>query len=125
VVVTRLRKRGLAEQTAVLLFSAVSNDRESARRAFDLGAVDFIAKPYDPHLLRSRIQALVRLCRRREPVAAVSHAPAEPGATGGAATAVAVAVIEEAECLAGTVQVHAVGRRRATCRDVLLLDRIG
>jgi signal transduction histidine kinase len=93
----RLRKHGLAEQTAVILFSAVSNDLESARRAFDLGAVDFIAKPYDPDLLRSRIKALVRLCRQREPVAADSHAPAETVAAGRAATA--VAVVEEAERL--------------------------
>jgi signal transduction histidine kinase len=90
----RLRGGGLTRQTAVVFFSTV-DDREAARRAFELGAVDFIVKPYDPDLLRLRIRALVSLCRQREPVAALSHAPEEMVA----AAAPALAVAEEAERL--------------------------
>src|SRR5213075_936443 len=42
----RLRTHGLVERTAVILFSSVNGDRESARRAFELGASDFIERPY-------------------------------------------------------------------------------
>jgi signal transduction histidine kinase len=92
----RLRSAGLAQQTLAILFSAVSNDRESARRAFELGAVDFIAKPYDPDLLRLRVHALISLSQRhREAVAGEPQAAQEAAPSAGTAAA----VVEEAERL--------------------------
>jgi signal transduction histidine kinase len=93
----RLRKHGLAERTAVILFSALANDPESARRAYELGAVDFIVKPYDPDLLQRRVRALVSLCRQRAPEAAPAPGAATADVTGGPAPGLAVA--EEAERL--------------------------
>jgi two-component system, sensor histidine kinase and response regulator len=93
----RLRAHGMAKNAAVVLFSAVSQDRESAKKAYELGAVDFFVKPYDPELLRWRIQALVALCRGGEPLPATPRRAAEAVAPAGSATAMAVA--EEAERL--------------------------
>jgi signal transduction histidine kinase len=53
-------------RTPVVMMSAVYDDRETVHRAYSLGAVDFIAKPFDPDLVRWRVGALASLYRRGE-----------------------------------------------------------
>jgi signal transduction histidine kinase len=58
---TRLRQRGEARKTPVVFLSGYSYDSDQARRAYALGAVDYIVKPIDPDILRAKIAALVTL----------------------------------------------------------------
>jgi len=62
--VTRLREDGLAPWTPVVLLSAVHTDQDSARRAYTVGAIDYVTTPFDPELFRWRVGALVWLYQR-------------------------------------------------------------
>ena len=57
----RLREQARARKTPVVFISGYGYDSEQARRAHELGAVDYIVKPIDPDILRAKIVALVTL----------------------------------------------------------------
>jgi len=57
----RLRQRDEARKIPVVFLSGYSYDSDQARRAYALGAVDYIVKPIDPDILRAKIAALVTL----------------------------------------------------------------
>ncbi|HEY0711764.1 MAG TPA: hybrid sensor histidine kinase/response regulator [Polyangia bacterium] len=58
------RRREFA--TPVLFLSAVYDAAIYSKRAYRLGALDFIAKPFDPDVLRGKVSALVLLYQRGE-----------------------------------------------------------
>jgi signal transduction histidine kinase len=87
-------------RTPVVMVSAVYDDRETVRRAYALGAVDFIAKPFDPDLVRWRVGALVSLYRRGQELkrrAELIARKEREAATAQVAVTRAVAMAEEAE----------------------------
>jgi signal transduction histidine kinase len=57
----RLRERAKARKTPVLFISGYDYDSAQARRAYEMGAIDYIVKPIDPDILRAKIKALVTL----------------------------------------------------------------
>ncbi len=57
----RLRERANARKTPVLFISGYDYDSAQARRAYEMGAIDYIVKPMDPDILRAKIKALVTL----------------------------------------------------------------
>jgi signal transduction histidine kinase len=57
----RLRERVTGRKVPVLFVSGYAYDSEQARRAYSLGAVDYILKPIDPDILRAKVGALVTL----------------------------------------------------------------
>ena len=57
----RLRQRAQARKTPVVFVSGYGYDSAQARRAYELGAIDYIVKPIDPDILRAKIRALVTL----------------------------------------------------------------
>jgi signal transduction histidine kinase/CheY-like chemotaxis protein len=65
---TAKRLRALPNGRAVplLFMSAVHRDEQYARRAYALGAADYIVKPFDPDILRARVQSYAELFRQRE-----------------------------------------------------------
>jgi signal transduction histidine kinase len=58
---SRLRSRAKVRKTPVLFVSGYDYDSAQARRAYELGAIDYIVKPIDPDILRAKIKALVTL----------------------------------------------------------------
>jgi signal transduction histidine kinase len=92
--VLRLRAR---TSTPVVMMSAVYDDRETVHRAYSLGAVDFIAKPFDPDLVRWRVGALASLYRRGEELKRRAARIAEQEDAAAAAATKAAAAAEEAE----------------------------
>jgi signal transduction histidine kinase len=56
----RERTRGLP----IIFMSAVHTDTESARKAYSLGAFDYVTKPFDPEILRFKVGAFVELYTR-------------------------------------------------------------
>jgi signal transduction histidine kinase/CheY-like chemotaxis protein len=65
---TAKRLRALPNGRAVplLFLSAVHRDEQYARRAYALGAADYIVKPFDAAIVRARVQSYVELYRHRE-----------------------------------------------------------
>ncbi len=60
----RLRQQAKARKTPVVFVSGYGYDSAQARRAYELGAIDYIVKPIDPDILRAKIKALVTLFLR-------------------------------------------------------------
>jgi signal transduction histidine kinase len=62
----RLRAELRTQQVPIVFMSAVHGDIEYMQRGMDLGAIDYIAKPFEPTLLRAKIRAFVELYLRGE-----------------------------------------------------------
>jgi signal transduction histidine kinase len=57
---TRLiRERDRTRHTPIIFVTAIFTDGESARKAYDLGAFDFVTKPLDESILKAKVTALV------------------------------------------------------------------
>lgn len=62
--VERLRKEHPMCQAPVLFMSAVYDQPPHVKRAYALGAVDYLPRPVDPDLLRAKVESFVSLYRR-------------------------------------------------------------
>jgi signal transduction histidine kinase len=62
--VERLRQEDPTCATPILFMSAVYDDSAHVRRGYELGGVDYVAKPTDPELLRAKVASFVSLFRR-------------------------------------------------------------
>ena len=68
-VLQRLKAAGQLHNIPVIMISAL-NEIDSVVRCIELGAVDYLAKPFDPILLRARVGASLEKKRLRDEVAA-------------------------------------------------------
>jgi two-component system sensor histidine kinase/response regulator len=59
-----VRERREWRDIPVVFLTAVYDRAEDVHRGYELGAVDYIAKPFDPFVLRRKVQALVALYDR-------------------------------------------------------------
>jgi sigma-B regulation protein RsbU (phosphoserine phosphatase) len=66
-VLEAMARDGLIERVPVIVISAM-NDMESTIRAIELGAEDFLLKPFDPTLLRARVLAVLEKKRLRDQI---------------------------------------------------------
>jgi len=64
-VLTRLRRASLTAETPVVMISAL-DDVATAVASIERGADDFITKPFDPVLLRARVNACIERVRLRQ-----------------------------------------------------------
>ena len=71
--VARLREQTMARKTPVVFISGYGYDSAQARRAYELGAIDYIVKPIDPDILRAKIKALVTLFLQERKIERHSH----------------------------------------------------
>jgi diguanylate cyclase (GGDEF)-like protein/PAS domain S-box-containing protein len=78
-----IKRRARSRDTPIIFVTGHEREPAMIARAFSLGAVDYVVKPYEPALLRSKIQALVELHRKDAELresearfrAAFEHAP--------------------------------------------------
>ena len=63
-----LRMRRGAEQTPIIFLTANSHDPSVSLRGYAEGAVDFLVKPFDPAILRSKVSVFVSLYEARRTV---------------------------------------------------------
>ena len=61
-VLAAMRERGLAPRTRVLILSAKVDER-AMTRTYELGASDYVSKPFDPDGLAGRLHLLVEALR--------------------------------------------------------------
>ncbi len=59
--------RGVAEtaRTPIIFVTAFDASGESVSRGYDIGAVDYMIKPFDPHVLRCKVEVFLELDRQR------------------------------------------------------------
>jgi signal transduction histidine kinase len=62
--VQQLRTLDLTSDAPILFMSAVYGDTSHARRAYEIGGVDYLSTPTDPDLLRGKVSSFVSLFRR-------------------------------------------------------------
>lgn len=61
-----IKQRQRARDIPLIFMTAVYRDSTHASRAYDVGAVDYIVKPFDPDILRAKINVTIREFQRRE-----------------------------------------------------------
>jgi two-component system, sensor histidine kinase and response regulator len=52
----------------IVFVTAGSRDPSVAFRGYELGAVDFLFKPVEPTVLRTKVETFVRLCRQKQEI---------------------------------------------------------
>jgi len=60
-----IRERAKSRQIPIIFITAVNKSDADAARGYSLGAIDYIIKPFDPEILRSKVAALVALSGQR------------------------------------------------------------
>jgi signal transduction histidine kinase len=59
-----IRRRERSRDTPIIFVTASALDEDLVTQGYSLGAVDYIAKPIDPHILRSKVAVFVELFRK-------------------------------------------------------------
>jgi PAS domain S-box-containing protein len=59
-----LRKRARTRDVPIIFLTAISKDRKFVSRGYDVGAVDYLFKPYEPDVLRAKVAVFVELARK-------------------------------------------------------------
>src|SRR5579859_5351872 len=61
-----IRSRSRLQVTPIIFLTAVNTTERDSERGYQLGAIDYMLKPFDPDVLRARVHALVALFQRIE-----------------------------------------------------------
>jgi PAS domain S-box-containing protein len=61
-----IRDRDRSRDTPIIFLTALSRSETNVFRGYELGAVDYIFKPFHPDILRSKVNVFVELFRKRE-----------------------------------------------------------
>ena len=61
-----IRQRDRSRDTPIIFLTALSRSETNVFRGYELGAVDYIFKPFHPEILRSKVNVFVELFRQRE-----------------------------------------------------------
>jgi len=65
---TMIKRRERTRQVPILFLTARMLDKQDELRGYSVGAVDYLTKPLDPQILRSKIAVFVELYRKRRAV---------------------------------------------------------
>jgi signal transduction histidine kinase len=61
-----IRQRERSRLTPIIFLTALGRSDEHMRRGYDLGAVDYVIKPFVPEILRSKVSVFVELHRKSQ-----------------------------------------------------------
>jgi PAS domain S-box-containing protein len=65
---TLIRARARSQATPIIFITAASPSETHASQGYSLGAVDYIFRPVEPEILRSKVAVFVELFRKREEI---------------------------------------------------------
>ncbi|HEX2835640.1 MAG TPA: ATP-binding protein [Thermoanaerobaculia bacterium] len=68
-----IRQRERSRDTPIIFLTALSRSETNVFRGYELGAVDYIFKPFHPEILRSKVNVFVELFRSREAFKRQAH----------------------------------------------------
>ena len=63
-----IRQREQTQNTPIIFISATSVDREYVFKGYSLGAVDYLTKPYEPEILRSKVAFFITLYEKNSEI---------------------------------------------------------
>jgi PAS domain S-box-containing protein len=63
-----IRERDRSRHVPIIFVTAISKANEHVRQGYSLGAVDYVFKPFEAEILRSKVQVFIELYRYREHV---------------------------------------------------------
>jgi PAS domain S-box-containing protein len=61
-----IRKREKSRHIPILFLTAINKEARYVARGYELGAVDYLFKPFEPEVLRSKVMVFVELFRKNE-----------------------------------------------------------
>ncbi|MFJ8259205.1 PAS domain S-box protein [Peribacillus asahii] len=61
-----IRARAKTKHTPIIFITAISQDREHVERGYSVGAIDYIFKPFQPEILKSKIEKFVEMHEKYE-----------------------------------------------------------
>src|SRR5260221_6834222 len=64
--VSMIKEREKSKTTPIIFLTAISTDARNVSRGYSEGAVDYIFKPFDPQILRSKVGVFLALHEARE-----------------------------------------------------------
>ena len=64
-----IKSRERTRTVPIIFLTAISKDEEYVFRGYSVGAVDYIFKPFQPEILRSKVQVFVDLCLQQRRIA--------------------------------------------------------
>jgi PAS domain S-box-containing protein len=70
---TLIRQRDRSRGTPIIFLTALSRSETNVFRGYELGAVDYLFKPFHPEILRSKVNVFVELFRKREEFKRQAH----------------------------------------------------
>lgn len=65
---TLIRQRDKSRDTPIIFLTALSRSEENVFRGYELGAVDYMFKPFNPDVLRAKVSVFVELFRKRQDI---------------------------------------------------------
>jgi diguanylate cyclase (GGDEF)-like protein len=69
----RIKQRARTRHIPIIFLTAISKDAGQAQRGYTMGAVDYLFKPFDPHVLRSKVAVFLDLHRLRREAEDLAH----------------------------------------------------
>src|SRR5438309_453150 len=63
-----IRQRERSRDTPIIFVTAAGKNEDLVTRGYSLGAVDYIVKPIEPHILRSKVAVFVELFKKNRQV---------------------------------------------------------
>jgi signal transduction histidine kinase len=95
-----IRARERSRDTPIIFVTAAEGDRDLVTRGYALGAVDYIVKPIQPAILRSKVAVFVDLFRKRAQISEQAAQLACLNAELEARVAARTAELQAAQCMA-------------------------
>ncbi|HMC23121.1 MAG TPA: response regulator, partial [Thermoanaerobaculia bacterium] len=68
-----IRERDKSRDTPIIFLTALSRNETNVFRGYELGAVDYIFKPFHPEVLQAKVNVFVELFRKREAIKRQAH----------------------------------------------------
>jgi PAS domain S-box-containing protein len=63
-----IKQRAATSTIPIIFLTALSKDERQVVRGYEVGAVDYVFKPFDPEILRAKVQVLVELWEKTKQV---------------------------------------------------------
>ncbi|MBX2987131.1 MAG: response regulator [Bdellovibrionaceae bacterium] len=70
---TLIRRQAQYRHVPILFITAINKDESYVHRGYELGAADYLFKPFDPHILRAKVAVFVDLFKKTRQIREQAH----------------------------------------------------
>jgi PAS domain S-box-containing protein len=72
-----IKERPRSRHIPIIFITAINTDRQHVFRGYSAGAVDYISKPFDPDILRSKVAVFIELFQKTQQLRAIEQREAQ------------------------------------------------